>query len=142
MIIVKKPLSTEKSMKLAEENFYTFVVDKNATKEIIAKFVADKFDVSVLSVRTVNIKPKTKTQRRVRKTYLTGGFKKAIVEVKKGQKIALFETPKEEVVVTTGEGEPIITKEKKDIFRRTKVRVEKGNIGGSPTTQRKVITGK
>lgn len=129
-------------MKLAEENFYTFIVDKNATKDMVAKFVANKFNVNVLSVRTVNIKPKTKTQRSVRKTYLTGGFKKAVVEVKKGDKIALFETPKEEVVVTTGEGEPIVTKDKKDIFRRTKVRVEKGNVGGSPTTQRKVITGK
>lgn len=130
-------------MKLASINLYTFVVDKNATKDMIAKFVTDKFGVNVLRVKTVNIKPKTKTQRSVRKTYQTGGFKKAVVEVKKGQKIALFETPKEEdVVVTTAEGEPIVTKEKKDIFRRTKVRVEKGNVGGSPTTQRKVITGK
>lgn len=142
MIIVKKPHTTEKSMKLANINFYTFVVDKNATKDVIAKFVADKFKVSVLSVRTVNIKPKTKMQRQVRKSYQTRGFKKAYVEVKKGEKISIFETPKEEVKVTTGEDEPIVTKEKRDIFRRTKVRVEKGNISGVPTTQRKVITGK
>ncbi len=143
MIVLRKPLISEKSMKLVESNFYTFLVDKDATKEMISKIVAKKFGVEVTSVATVNIKPKIKMQRRVRKHYQVSGFKKAIVGIKKGQKIALFETPKEdEVTVTTGESEPVVMKEKRDILRRTKVRVEKGNVGGSPTTQRKVITGK
>lgn len=127
-------------MKLVENNFYTFLVDKKATKEMISKIVAKKFGVEVTSVATVNIKPKIKMQRRVRKHYQVSGFKKAIVGIKKGQKIAIFETPKDEVTVTTGESEPVVMKEKRDILRRTKVRVEKG--GAAPTTQRKVITGK
>lgn len=142
MIILLRPIITEKSMKLADRHLYTFEVGRGATKSAIAKSVADKFNVKVLAVRTINIKGETKLQRRVRKSYQTKLFKKAIVQVGKREKIALFETPKEEeAVVTSAEGEPIKLKEKKDILGRTKVKVEKGATpqGGAPTTQRKVI---
>lgn len=136
-------------MKLAGSNFYTFEVDKKATKPQIAQVVAEKFNVKVLKVKVLNIKGQTKQQRKVRKSYQTSSLKKAVVSVKKGDKIALFETPtrpsgggKEEAVVTTVEGEPIKIKEKKDLLGRTKVRVEKSAVGAAPTTQRKVITGK
>lgn len=140
MIVLKRPIITEKSMKLAGQHLYTFEVDKNATKAAIAKEVTDKFNVKVLSVKTINIKGETKSQKRVRKFYRTSGYKKALVQVGRLQKIALFETPKEEeVTVTTAEGEPIKLKEKKDILGRTKVKVEKSAVGAAPTTQRKVI---
>lgn len=142
MTILLRPIISEKSMKLAERGLYTFEVGKEATKLQIASEVANKFSVKVLKVGTLNIKGERKSQRRVRKFYKTSGFKKAVVQVGKGQKIAIFETPKEEAVVTTAEGEPQLIKEKKDILRRTKVRVEKGATGTAPTTQRKVITGK
>jgi len=142
MIVLKRPIITEKSMKLAQSGLYVFEVDKNATKPLIAKTVAAKFNVKVLGVKVVNVKGKLKQQRKVRKVYQTSGIKKALVQVKKGDKIAIFETPKEEAVVTTGEGEPIKLKEKKDILGRTKVKVEKTAVGAAPTTQRKVITGK
>lgn len=130
-------------MKLADGHLYTFEVDKNATKAAIAKTVSDKFNVKVLKVKTLNLKGEKKMQRRARKFYKTQTFKKAMVQIPKNQKIAIFETPKEEeVTVTTVEGEPQIIKEKKDILRRTKVRVEKSATGKAPTTQRKVITGK
>lgn len=130
-------------MKLAQQGLYAFEVDKNATKLQIGKRVADKFGVKVIGVKTFNVKGKTKAQRRMRKSYQLSGFKKALVQVRKGEKIAIFETPKEEVMVTTGEGEPIKFREKKDILGRTKVKVEQTpSFGGAPTTQRKVITGK
>lgn len=142
-MIISRPIITEKSMKLAGKHLYTFEVDKNATKAAIAKEVANKFNVKVLSVKTISIKGEVKSQRRVRKFYRTCGYKKALVQVGRLQKIALFETPKEEeVTVTTAEGEPIKLKEKKDILGRTKVKVEKSAVGAAPTTQRKVITGK
>ncbi len=139
MIILKRPIITEKSMRLAQSNFYTFEVDKNATKRQVAKNVSEKFNVKVLKVKIVNIKGENKMQRRVRKSYKTNNFKKAIVQVEKGAKIAIFETPKEEAVVTTAEGKPQILREKKDILGRTKVKVEKTGVGAAPTTQRKVI---
>lgn len=142
MIIVRRPIITEKSMKLAQNHFYTFEVDKNATKTQIGKRVAEKFGVKVLSVNTLNVKGEVKSQKKVRKLYKSTGFKKAIVQIGKGQKIAIFETPKEEAVVTTAENEPIKLKEKKDFLGRTKVKVERSAVGAAPTTQRKVITGK
>ncbi len=142
MIVLRKPIVSEKSMKLASSGLYTFLVDKGATKPAIARAVQEQFKVDVLKVATVNISGEIKMQRRVRKYYQTAGFKKALVQVKKGQSIPIFETPKEEVVVTTGEGEPQIIKERKDLLRRTKVKVEKGAPVAAPLTQRKVITGK
>lgn len=143
MIVLKRPIITEKSMKLAQNGLYTFEVDKNAAKPLIAKAVAEKFNVNVLNVNVINVKGKVKSQKKVRKIYKSGGFKKALVQISKGEKIAIFETPKEEeVTVTTGEGEPIKLREKKDFLGRTKVKVEKSAVGAAPTTQRKVITGK
>lgn len=141
-MILLRPIVTEKSMKLTQNGLYTFAVDGNSTKPLIAKAIAKKFDVTVLSVKVMNVKGKMKQQRKVRKVYKTGGFKKALVQLKKGDKIAIFEAPKEEAVVTTAEGEPVKLKEKKDILGRTKVKVEKTAVGAAPTTQRKVITGK
>jgi len=143
MIVLKRPIITEKSMKQAAKHQYSFEVDKHATKANITRAVADRFNVKVISVKTINIKGETKSQKRVRKSYQSEGFKKVIVEIPKNQKIALFETPKEEEVrVTTTDAEPIKLKEKKDILGRTKVKVEKSAVGAAPTTQRKVITGK
>jgi large subunit ribosomal protein L23 len=144
MIVLKRPIITEKSMTLTKSGFYTFEVDRGATKKQVEKVVKDTFAVDVLSVRIINSKTQTKWQRRVRKTYQVGAFKKAIVSIKKGQKIAIFEAQSqpEEVTVTTAESEPQVLKERKDILRRTKVKVERSATGASPTTQRKVITGK
>lgn len=143
MIIIKRPIITEKSMKLASQSFYTFEVDKSATKPLVAKRVAEKFNVKVLKVKITNTKGEIKSQKRVRRNYQSTGFKKAIVQISKDQKIAIFETPKEEEVTPPAggaEGEPIKLKERKDILGRTKVKVEKtAPIGGASTTQRKVI---
>jgi len=81
-------------MKLAQSGLYTFEVDKNATKPQVAKEVAKRFNVKILEVKVMNVKGKLKQQRRVRKSYQVAGFKKAVVAVGKGQKIAIFETPK------------------------------------------------
>ena len=142
MIILKRPIITEKSMKLAQSGLYTFEIDKNATKPQVAKAVSKKFNVKVLKVRVINVKGELKSQRRVRKIYKTAESKKAIAQVGKGEKIAIFETPKEEAVVETAENEPVKIKEQKDILGRTKVKIEKSAVGAAPTTQRKVITGK
>lgn len=143
MIVLKRPIISEKSMRLAQGGLYTFEVDKKATKDLISKVVAQTFSVKVLGVKVSNVKGKIKMQRPVRKYFKTSGIKKAFVQVKKGEKITIFETPKEEeAAVTTAEGEPKIMREKKDLLGRTKVRVEKRAVGAAPTTQRKVITGK
>ncbi len=124
MIVLKKPIITEKSMALAQKGFFTFEVDRDATKPLVAKVVSEKFGVTVEAIKIINKKGVTKFQRVVRGSYRTSAIKKAIVQLKKGEKIALFETPREgEAVVTTAESEPSQIKEKKSLLRGTKVRV-------------------
>lgn len=142
MIILKRPLITEKSMMNAKAGLYTFEVDKDATKFQIASAIEDKFKVKVIAVKTINTKGQVKQQRTVRKSYQNPSVRKALVKLQKGQTLALFETPKEEAVVTTAEGESIILKEKKDMFKGTKVKIEKSQTAEKTTVQRKVITGK
>lgn len=122
------PVISEKSMNLVKSGFYTFEVSSNMTKPEIAKVISDKFKVDVISVRTINIAGKRKMQRSRRLYYSTPATKKAIVQLKKGQKIAIFEAPAEEtqeVEVKTAEGEVIAkTKEKKSFLKGTKVKIE------------------
>ncbi|MGI6307277.1 MAG: 50S ribosomal protein L23 [Dethiobacteria bacterium] len=88
--IILKPLITEKSTALIEENKYTFVVGKNANKIEIKKAVEEIFGVKVRAVNTVSMKGK---QRRVgvHRGYRPD-WKKAIVTLDAGSKpIELFE---------------------------------------------------
>ena len=65
----------------------------NANKIEIAKAIEKKFNVHVTSVRTINHPGKIKTQFRKsgRFTGKTPSFKKAIVTLKEGETIELFE---------------------------------------------------
>lgn len=127
--VILKPLVNEKSMALVKDGMYTFLIDRDATKELVAKVVKQKFSVDVLSVKTINVKPKTKQQRSRKGHFTTAAFKKAIVKVKKGQRIALFEEAtkvEEDVTVTTAEGEKKAeVKEKRSLLKGTKVKIEK-----------------
>jgi large subunit ribosomal protein L23 len=87
--IIIRPVVTEKSMSLLEENKYTFIVDLKANKIEIRKAVEDLFNVKVDKVRTMRVKGKTK---RVRNRWgKAPDRKKAIVTLKAGDKIQLFE---------------------------------------------------
>jgi large subunit ribosomal protein L23 len=87
--IIIKPVVTEKSMNLLVDNKYTFIVDNKANKTEIKNAVQNIFDVKVEKVYTMNIKGKPKRMGRFegRKP----NRKKAIVTLKEGQKIRLFE---------------------------------------------------
>jgi len=85
--IIKAPVVTEKSQAAQAERKYTFKVSPKATKLEIKEAVEKIFKVKVLSVRTLNVKPK---KRRVgRYTGLTNRSKKAIVTLAEGQTISL-----------------------------------------------------
>lgn len=86
--VLKRPVLTEKSLALMEENKYTFDVEVKSNKVEIKQAVEAMFGVKVKKVRTVSVKPKTK---RVGK-YVgkTNRRKKAIVTLAEGQKIDLF----------------------------------------------------
>ncbi len=87
--IIIKPVITEKTMNLLVENKYTFIVDKRANKTEIKNAIESIFDVKVDKVYTMNVKGKPK--RMGRSVGRTPNRKKAIVALKPGQKIPLFE---------------------------------------------------
>ncbi len=86
--IIKAPIVTEKSAKLAQEgNTITFSVDVKANKTEIKQAVEKLFNVKVESVNTVNVRPKKK--RVGRYVGKTNKVKKAIVKLSEGSSIEL-----------------------------------------------------
>ena len=87
---IKEPIITEKSMALKEkENKYVFAVDAKANKIEIKNAVEKFFNVKVVSVATLNVKPRAK--RVGQYAGYTSAYKKAIVKLAEGNKIAAFE---------------------------------------------------
>lgn len=91
MNILQKPIITERSLSQAKIGLYTFAVNLHTTKLKIKKEVEEQFKVNVESVRTITLKTKTKKVGKLFRTKEGKHWKKAIVKVKKGQKIPLFE---------------------------------------------------
>ena len=87
--ILIQPLLTEKMTALTSKRQYAFKVDLNANKITIAKAVEKKFNVTVTSVRTANVKGKVKAQmtKRGRISGRRSDWKKAVVTLKDGQTI-------------------------------------------------------
>ena len=90
---VLKPIVTEKSYALASAGKYVFKVTMFATKGAIADELKSLYDVEAISIST-NIMPgKGKRIMKSRLKSKPAKWKKAVVQLKKGQTIDLF--PKE-----------------------------------------------
>lgn len=87
--VIKRPLVTEKNSMLAEKGVYVFEVEKNATKEDIKKAVEKYFRVKVVGVNTAICRGRTKRTKFGLSKVPT--WKKAMVQLKAGEKIGLFE---------------------------------------------------
>lgn len=86
--VLKRPVISEKSFAATDNDKYVFLVEKSATKIEVKKAVEKAFSVHVTDVNTIIVKGKVKRFGRVfgqRKD-----FKKAIVTIKKGEKIEDF----------------------------------------------------
>ena len=88
-----KPIFTEKSLKEAKLGNYTFQADGNMDKKQIAAKIAKLFEVEVTGVRTTKVGPE-KGRNAKGKKFAVKSMKKAIVTLKKGDKIDLFEESK------------------------------------------------
>ncbi|MCB9498306.1 MAG: 50S ribosomal protein L23 [Bacillales bacterium] len=86
--IIKKPIITEKSMKLVEKNKYTFEVAKNATKTEVKAAVEEIFNVKVEDVNIINTLPKRKKVGKY--TGFLPAVQKAIVTLQEGDKIEIY----------------------------------------------------
>ena len=93
MIIIKKPVITEKMTAISEKlNKYAFIVDVRANKLQIKEAVEDLYGVKVASVNTMRYDGKVKS-RYTKSGVITGkkdAFKKAVVTLAQGETIDFF----------------------------------------------------
>ena len=86
--VIIRPIISEHSYDMMQENVYTFEVAKSANKVEIAQAVEEIFGVTVVKVNTLNVKSKPKRVRyQVGKTRT---WKKAMVTVAEGDSIEIF----------------------------------------------------
>jgi large subunit ribosomal protein L23 len=89
--LIKKHINTERSSMLrADNNEYVFEVETRANKYEIKSAVEQAFKVKVDSVRTMRIPGKVRRIGRFDEGR-TSTYKKAIVRLKKGEVISIFE---------------------------------------------------
>jgi len=86
--IIIRPVISEKSYGMINQNKYCFEVHPKATKPHVSAAVEEIFKVRVIGVNTMNMKPKPK--RRGVHRGLTKRWKKAVVELAPGDRIEFF----------------------------------------------------
>ena len=87
--VIIRPVVSEKSYVLASADKYTFRVHPDAHKTQIRQAVETLFDVHVVEVRTISVRFKPK--RRGLTAGRTRSWKKAIVQVRPGESIPIFQ---------------------------------------------------
>lgn len=88
--IIIRPVITEKATELAKHNKYVFKVHKSANKNMVEKAISSIFGVVPVKINVMVMRGK---QKRVRQNYgFTASWKKAIITLKEGDKIDVFET--------------------------------------------------
>ncbi|HSD79226.1 MAG TPA: 50S ribosomal protein L23 [Solirubrobacteraceae bacterium] len=87
--VIIRPVVSEKSYVLAANDKYTFRVHPDAHKTQIRQAVESLFDVKVLDVRTMSVKSKPKRRGLIHGR--TRSWKKAVVQVRPGDTIPIFQ---------------------------------------------------
>ena len=90
--VIIRPVVSEKSYGLLDEGVYTFIVDPGSNKTEIRQAVEAIFNVEVTNVNTLNRKGKRKRMRRQATYGQRSDTKRAIVTLKAGDRIDLFES--------------------------------------------------
>lgn len=89
--IIKSPVITEKSLVNAHNGRFTFWVDQSASKLQIKQAIVEFFGVNPVSISTLKNAGKKKRVSGKRQWVQTQPRKKAVVTLKKGETISLFE---------------------------------------------------
>jgi large subunit ribosomal protein L23 len=87
--VIIAPVVSEKSYSLIEDNKYSFRVHPKAHKTQIRHAVEELFDVKVVAVNVLKVQPKPKRRGWTRGS--KPGWKKAIVQLRPGDRIEIFE---------------------------------------------------
>ncbi len=87
--VLKRPVITEKSDYQRDDSQYVFEVDRRANKHQIKEAVETIFDVRVVAVNTMNVKPKF---RHLGRKVVTAhpAWKRAVVTLAAGERIQEF----------------------------------------------------
>jgi large subunit ribosomal protein L23 len=88
--VLKRPVVTEKSGRLGDQNQYVFEVDKRANKALVKQAVEKAFNVTVIDVNVMCMRAQMGRYGR-RRVIKDSAWKKAIVTLKAGDRIAFFE---------------------------------------------------
>lgn len=86
--VIIRPIITEHSYDMMDENVYTFEVAKDANKVEIGQAIEEIFGVKVVKVNTLNVKSKPKRVRY--QIGQTRTWKKAMVTLAEGDSIEIF----------------------------------------------------
>ncbi len=92
MSVLIRPVVSEKTYAQMENHTYVFVVDPQATKIDVRHAVEQAFGVTVVNVNTLNRKGKSTRNRRTGVVGQRPSTKRAIVTLKQGDSINLFES--------------------------------------------------
>ena len=87
--VLQAPIVSEKSYAMITERKYSFRVHPDAHKTQIRQAVEELFDVHVVDVRTLSVRSKPKRRGATRGRTRT--WKKAIVQVRAGESIPIFQ---------------------------------------------------
>ena len=87
--VLLAPVVSEKSYSLIGDRKYTFKVHKSAHKTQIRQAVEELFGVQVMGVNIIKVQAKPKRRGMTKGT--RPGWKKAIVQLREGQTIEIFE---------------------------------------------------
>ncbi len=86
--LVKRPIITEKASNLGAINQYVFLVENHTTAPEVKKAIEATYKVKVQAVRTINVPSRVK--RIGRNIGEKPGYRKAIVTLKKGEKLDIL----------------------------------------------------
>ena len=87
--VIIKPRITEKAVGKSEQNVYTFIVRRDATKHDVRDAIKALFDVTPVKVNIVNKQPRSYMKRARGRVVSESGMKKAYVYLKDGDSISL-----------------------------------------------------
>ena len=87
--VLLAPVLSEKSYNLIEERKYAFRIHPDAHRTQVRQAVEELFDVHVQSVNILKVQPKPKRRGMIKG--VRPGWKKAIVQVREGETIPIFE---------------------------------------------------
>jgi len=89
--VLVRPIISEKNTLLNERGQYIFEVSQRANKVMIRRAVEELFNVNVTAVNIMHVVGKKRRSPRRRTYGMTRSWKKAVVSLREGQRIELFQ---------------------------------------------------